>query len=289
MDRRVIQAMQLLREAGRLDLLAEPAARRDRPVRRAASEVVAAVAACSPPRGNRRRLAPQVRRAGGGRGRCVSATAPTGRVVGGSLRRPRPLGVRQPPSTIKAGDGGGLGAPSAPMAERARGRRSSPSGARPPNGGVSMEAGPAAREPAGFRPAGGVSHKKAGKNLPIMGGSSEEGMTREEGGMGRAHGEFKVGVGDIEGFQKNVEGGWEAKGGQGVRFQGMEWGYTVEGTGMSSPRGKDLSHILEWSDEAEQDGVMYCRLEHVQAETENGHMTDENGWEENKTRQMQIG
>ncbi|KAJ1118828.1 hypothetical protein NDU88_007015 [Pleurodeles waltl] len=33
----------------------------------------------------------------------------------------------------------------------------------------------------------------------------------------------------------------------------MEWGYTGEGAGMSSPRGKDLSHILEWSDEAEQD------------------------------------
>ncbi|KAJ1165501.1 hypothetical protein NDU88_005928 [Pleurodeles waltl] len=35
-------------------------------------------------------------------------------------------------------------------------------------------------------------------------------------------------------------------------------------------------------------GVMYCRLEQVRAETENGHMTDENGWEENMTRQLQI-
>ncbi|KAJ1107049.1 hypothetical protein NDU88_004446 [Pleurodeles waltl] len=34
-DRRVLQAMQLLREAGRLDLLAEHAARRERPVRQA--------------------------------------------------------------------------------------------------------------------------------------------------------------------------------------------------------------------------------------------------------------
>ncbi|KAJ1137990.1 hypothetical protein NDU88_004381 [Pleurodeles waltl] len=33
---------------------------------------------------------------------------------------------------------------------------------------------------------------------------------------------------------------------------------------------------------------LYCRLEQVQAEAENGHMTDENGWEENKTRQRQI-
>ncbi|KAJ1172221.1 hypothetical protein NDU88_004069 [Pleurodeles waltl] len=35
--------------------------------------------------------------------------------------------------------------------------------------------------------------------------------------------------------------------------------------------------------------IMYCRLEQVQAETENGHMTDVNGWEEKKTRQMLIG
>ncbi|KAJ1115734.1 hypothetical protein NDU88_003956 [Pleurodeles waltl] len=35
MDRRVLQAMQLLREAGRLDLLPEDAARRARPPRRA--------------------------------------------------------------------------------------------------------------------------------------------------------------------------------------------------------------------------------------------------------------
>ncbi|KAJ1124668.1 hypothetical protein NDU88_003117 [Pleurodeles waltl] len=35
--------------------------------------------------------------------------------------------------------------------------------------------------------------------------------------------------------------------------------------------------------------LMYCRLEQVQAETENGHMTDENGWDENRTRQTHIG
>ncbi|KAJ1175967.1 hypothetical protein NDU88_001252 [Pleurodeles waltl] len=50
MDARVVRAMELLKEAGRLDLLAAPAAPRDRPVRRAASGVAAAVAACSPPR-----------------------------------------------------------------------------------------------------------------------------------------------------------------------------------------------------------------------------------------------
>ncbi|KAJ1191489.1 hypothetical protein NDU88_000805 [Pleurodeles waltl] len=50
MDARVVRAMELLKKAGRLDLLAAPAAPRDRPVRRAASGVAAAVAACSPPR-----------------------------------------------------------------------------------------------------------------------------------------------------------------------------------------------------------------------------------------------
>ncbi|KAJ1210663.1 hypothetical protein NDU88_006025 [Pleurodeles waltl] len=59
MNQRVIHVMELLREAGRLDLVAAPAARRERPVRRAASGVAAAVAACSPPRGSQKRPAPQ--------------------------------------------------------------------------------------------------------------------------------------------------------------------------------------------------------------------------------------
>ncbi|KAJ1171198.1 hypothetical protein NDU88_003068 [Pleurodeles waltl] len=64
MDRRVLQAMQLLQEAARLDLLAADAARRARPARRAASGVAAAVAACSPPRGRRGHQALQVSRFG---------------------------------------------------------------------------------------------------------------------------------------------------------------------------------------------------------------------------------
>ncbi|KAJ1150873.1 hypothetical protein NDU88_003660 [Pleurodeles waltl] len=52
MDQRVFRAMELLKEAGRLDLIAAPAPPRERPVRRAASGVAAAVAACSPPRGS---------------------------------------------------------------------------------------------------------------------------------------------------------------------------------------------------------------------------------------------
>ncbi|KAJ1127161.1 hypothetical protein NDU88_005564 [Pleurodeles waltl] len=60
MDVRVEEAMRLLCEAGRLDLLADGVAYRDRPVRQAASRVAAAVAACSPPRSNGGRRAPQV-------------------------------------------------------------------------------------------------------------------------------------------------------------------------------------------------------------------------------------
>ncbi|KAJ1149466.1 hypothetical protein NDU88_002274 [Pleurodeles waltl] len=50
---------------------------------------------------------------------------------------------------------------------------------------------------------------------------------------------------------------------------------------------------LDYDEDSVEEGarggrVLYCRLEQVQAEAENGHMTDENEWEENKTRQRQI-
>ncbi|KAJ1096793.1 hypothetical protein NDU88_001924 [Pleurodeles waltl] len=62
--------------SGRLDLIAAPAAPRERPTRRAASGVAAAVAAYSPPRGRQ-----QVSRAGMGRsGRLASAAK--GRIAG---------------------------------------------------------------------------------------------------------------------------------------------------------------------------------------------------------------
>ncbi|KAJ1190868.1 hypothetical protein NDU88_000187 [Pleurodeles waltl] len=88
MDSRVLQAMKLLKETGRLDLLVKNAARRDRPVRRAASVMAAAVAACSPPRRIRVRSTPQVRRVGGGRVRGRGSVG-----AGGGHRQPRPKAI----------------------------------------------------------------------------------------------------------------------------------------------------------------------------------------------------
>ncbi|KAJ1200406.1 hypothetical protein NDU88_004230 [Pleurodeles waltl] len=59
MDARVAEAMRLLREASRLDLLADGVACCERPMRQAASGVAAAVAACSSPWSGRGRRAPQ--------------------------------------------------------------------------------------------------------------------------------------------------------------------------------------------------------------------------------------
>ncbi|KAJ1125419.1 hypothetical protein NDU88_003851 [Pleurodeles waltl] len=49
-DKNVLEAVALLRQAGRMDLLREEALAPGRPARRASAEVAAAVAACSPPR-----------------------------------------------------------------------------------------------------------------------------------------------------------------------------------------------------------------------------------------------
>ncbi|KAJ1209566.1 hypothetical protein NDU88_004940 [Pleurodeles waltl] len=50
-DTKVLEAVALLRQAGRLDLLKEGALAPTRPARRASAGAAAAVAACSPPRG----------------------------------------------------------------------------------------------------------------------------------------------------------------------------------------------------------------------------------------------
>ncbi|KAJ1149699.1 hypothetical protein NDU88_002504 [Pleurodeles waltl] len=50
LDAKVLEAVALLKQAGRMDLLREEALAPGRPARRASAGVAAAVAACSPPR-----------------------------------------------------------------------------------------------------------------------------------------------------------------------------------------------------------------------------------------------
>ncbi|KAJ1082591.1 hypothetical protein NDU88_002756 [Pleurodeles waltl] len=153
--------MELLREAGRLDLAVAPATSRERPVRRAAN----GVAACSPPRGSQKRPVPQVRRAGGGRGGRL-ASASMGRVGEGVVGRPRPLGARRPNGTRKTGAGGGVGAPFALMLKNQKGRRRPAlSGARAQKGGMLGAVCPMNVELPGFH-AGGLPGKKAKKGCP---------------------------------------------------------------------------------------------------------------------------
>ncbi|KAJ1200494.1 hypothetical protein NDU88_004318 [Pleurodeles waltl] len=92
MDGQVMEALRLLRKAGRLDLLADGGDHCARPARHTASGVAAAVAACSPPRGKRGRAPAQVRGLGLGRGGGCEASAR--QKAGGSVRRPRPLGAQ---------------------------------------------------------------------------------------------------------------------------------------------------------------------------------------------------
>ncbi|KAJ1127497.1 hypothetical protein NDU88_005896 [Pleurodeles waltl] len=90
MEKKVQQALALLREAGRLDLLAPKALAPGRPVRRASAGVAAAVAACSPPR------AAHGKKVGAVRGRGLREAGPgagragRGRVVGGGTRGEAP-------------------------------------------------------------------------------------------------------------------------------------------------------------------------------------------------------
>ncbi|KAJ1130619.1 hypothetical protein NDU88_008970 [Pleurodeles waltl] len=124
MDQRVIRALELLKEAGCLDLIAAPAAPRVRPVQRAASGVAATVAACSPPRGRQ----PV---SGLGRGRSGGmALAHKGRVVGGEKTRPRPLRAGRPRGIGNCGAGGGVENPSDSLSRGQLGRHVESAGAR---------------------------------------------------------------------------------------------------------------------------------------------------------------
>ncbi|KAJ1082629.1 hypothetical protein NDU88_002794 [Pleurodeles waltl] len=85
MDPKVQQALALLKEAGRLDLVAPEALGAGRPVRRASAGVAAAVAACSPPRSaGREKVSALGGRAGEEAGRAI-VRAGLGRGSGSGL------------------------------------------------------------------------------------------------------------------------------------------------------------------------------------------------------------
>ncbi|KAJ1142761.1 hypothetical protein NDU88_009074 [Pleurodeles waltl] len=242
MDRRVIQAMKLLREAGRLDLLVEGTAHKDRPVQRVASGVAAAVAACSPPRRSQVRATPQVRRVGGGRGRS--------RGSGGVFRRQRPFGER-PQSPIGAGAGGGLGAASAPMEEGAGVQRPRPSGARPGKsdgpGAVGLRKATKTISGQALKLPGTTAAEKA---MRVVKGR-REGKLREEGGKKGCDEEIPRDMEERQGGQEGVV--WGCQGGEKAPLQARNWGSSAEGVERASHRIHELSHILEWSDEEEQE------------------------------------
>ncbi|KAJ1124403.1 hypothetical protein NDU88_002864 [Pleurodeles waltl] len=81
-EARVLEAVALLRQAGRMDLLKDGALAPGRPARRASAGVAAAVAACSPPRVAG---ACKVRGASRGRGRRAGPGRARGGFLGGSV------------------------------------------------------------------------------------------------------------------------------------------------------------------------------------------------------------
>ncbi|KAJ1139672.1 hypothetical protein NDU88_006039 [Pleurodeles waltl] len=171
MDARVVRAMELLKEAGRLDLLAAPAAPWERPVRRAASGVAAAVAACSPPRERK-----QVSGAGRGRSGRLAPGYP-GRAATSLKSRPRPLGVRRPRGGSHGGGRGGEENPAGPRQRRRPGRLQA---GRAPVGG-----GPVLLRAVGDSGAGVQSTRRpAGKEGPAGLTAAAVGEWEGQGGHG---------------------------------------------------------------------------------------------------------
>ncbi|KAJ1166729.1 hypothetical protein NDU88_007126 [Pleurodeles waltl] len=163
MDPRVEEAMRLLKEAGRLDLLAEGGACRVRPAWQAASGVAAAVAVCSAPQKSGGRRAPQVRSIGSGRGRTGSVWA-----AYGLSRRPGPLRAQPLVEFHEGGAGGGSRVVPAAAPEKKgmllRGPRAL--GARPPKRG--LPAGASQERSAGWRfPEKGRGAERAGGAKPV--------------------------------------------------------------------------------------------------------------------------
>ncbi|KAJ1130225.1 hypothetical protein NDU88_008581 [Pleurodeles waltl] len=89
-DAKVLEAVALLQQAGRMDLLKDEAFAPGRPARRASAGVAAAVAACSPPRAERS----QVR--GGSQGAEVKGVSGAGKGRAGRRAR-RPASPRASP------------------------------------------------------------------------------------------------------------------------------------------------------------------------------------------------
>ncbi|KAJ1137027.1 hypothetical protein NDU88_003440 [Pleurodeles waltl] len=206
MDARVEEAMRLLREAGRLDLLADGVACRDCLVRQAASGVAAAVAACSPPRSSGGRRAPQVRSVAAGKVRAGRAGAPSRRLAATVTGWPAPLGARPPLEVEKGGAGGGIGSvPAAALTKTgllARGPRSL--GARPPKRGMPAGALQVGMSRWGF-PRRGTGLRRAGRVV------SGPGRVRQQ--LGHMERSRQVG-GDTEQVQVQERVGGAAGGGE---------------------------------------------------------------------------
>ncbi|KAJ1137356.1 hypothetical protein NDU88_003767 [Pleurodeles waltl] len=231
MDARVVRAMELLKEAGRLDLLADPAAPRGRPIRRAASGVAATVAACSPPR-ERRQVS------GAGRGRSGRlAPVSQGRVAAGVKGQPRPLGARRPRGATSGGARGGAGSL---VGIRQREQRGQPRVGRAHVG--SGLVGEKALEGSG---AGEQSERRgAGTRRPA-------GLAAAAESEGEGQGGFGVGTGSGGGDQM----AW----GRDQVIDTVDEGFLGQTEGENGgglDPGGEISHILEWSDDSSQGGAV---------------------------------
>ncbi|KAJ1186718.1 hypothetical protein NDU88_003499 [Pleurodeles waltl] len=96
---------------------------------------------------------------------------------------------------------------------------------------------------------------EAGPRTPILcsdggKGSLESVMGRGKGG---SQGKDKGALGDPEFLGEEDREGWGAQGGVGVQGKGWEAENSGDSSGAGSVRGRELSHILEWSDEADQE------------------------------------
>ncbi|KAJ1177528.1 hypothetical protein NDU88_002783 [Pleurodeles waltl] len=266
MDPRVRQAMQLLKEAGRLDLLVEVGARHERPAHQAASGVAAAVAACSPPRGSGGRRATQVRGLGFGKGQAGKASAPARRVVSARVQRPGPLGAR-PPASVTKGRAGGVIGSDPPAVFRAGGmasREPRPLGARQAQGGLPKRAGEAKKAGLGALLNRNTPRMPGGAS-PVYGARSEQVGAEVSRQMGRQGG-WEAG-GSVQGgrkMEKGIElggmgvGGGGLQGGQGGEKEGVRWGQKQDsGWGFqwewSDEEGQEVEE--EEGQEVEEDGI----------------------------------